>query len=202
MKPNNAVLGKKGFQKLGDSDRFFRMVNKSAGGCWEWTGSRHRPGYGSFFADGKCWRAHRWAYTHFIGPIPSGMFVCHKCDNPPCVNPAHLFLGTNGDNMRDASRKNRLGGPKPRKNKGFCKRGHAVSGLNAMPTKGAGFQCRICMTANRAKKYDDPEIRKRAEMVLSGKSNGEEYLREYLVWKQTIGAKPRKDLEAAAERMK
>jgi hypothetical protein len=75
--------------------------------CWEWRGSQGTRGYGSFRTDGKTVRAHRMAYELARGPIPDGMMICHHCDNPPCCNPAHLFLGTAGDNVRDMVAKGR-----------------------------------------------------------------------------------------------
>jgi hypothetical protein len=72
--------------------------------CLLWTGSRNRKGYGTL--GGKL--AHRLAWETAVGPIPEGLMVCHRCDVPACVNPEHLFLGTAGDNMRDAQQKGRL----------------------------------------------------------------------------------------------
>ena len=88
-------------------DRFWSKVDKT-GDCWEWTGAKHSSkGYGSFWFEGRSVKAHRLAYKIAFSPIPDGMFVCHSCDNPSCVNPDHLFLGTNQDNQSDMYAKGR-----------------------------------------------------------------------------------------------
>ncbi len=89
--------------------RFARFVKREEGGCWVWTGSRNASGYG-FFGLGRSARgvlAHRFSFAMVNGPIPPKMCVLHKCDNPPCVNPDHLWLGTQAQNMADKIAKGR-----------------------------------------------------------------------------------------------
>lgn len=76
-------------------------------GCWLWEKSLARKGYGVIHIKNKRKSAHRYSWELYYGPVPKGLFVCHKCDTPSCVNPEHLFIGTHTDNMRDAKRKGR-----------------------------------------------------------------------------------------------
>lgn len=77
-------------------------------GCWHWGGARSLQGYGFIKRkDGAQLRAHRVAYELIHGPIPAGLFVCHRCDNPRCVRPSHLFLGSHPENMADMVLKGR-----------------------------------------------------------------------------------------------
>ena len=94
------------------AERFWAKVPTLGVGCWEWAGGRDNDeGYGRI-REGRGGSpfllTHRVAWELTQGPIPDGLMVLHKCDNPPCVRPDHLFLGTNTDNMRDASAKGRM----------------------------------------------------------------------------------------------
>lgn len=75
--------------------------------CWRWTGYCLHNGYGQFRLSGQVWLTHRLSWTLAYGPIADGLDVLHRCDNPPCVRPDHLFLGTNADNAADRDRKGR-----------------------------------------------------------------------------------------------
>lgn len=83
-------------------ERFWCKVNqRGPSECWEWQGTRSTRGYGLFSYNGRSVRAHRFAYEHRVGPIPAGAEIRHRCDNPPCCNPAHLEVGTHDENMAD-----------------------------------------------------------------------------------------------------
>ena len=97
-------------------DRFYGFWIISNTGCWEWSRSRNKDGYGHLYCGGRVVSAHRFSWMLFYGPIPKGLCVLHKCDNPTCVNPNHLFLGTQLDNLKDMRAKNRASSNKGNKN--------------------------------------------------------------------------------------
>lgn len=112
------------------ADRFWPKVQRGEG-CWLWTGACDTYGYGLIrWRQRDRWdKAHRVSWIIASGPIPNGLCVLHKCDNPPCVNPAHLFLGTQADNMHDMKIKGRASNRAHR-----TLSGHAVELLGASPT--------------------------------------------------------------------
>ena len=94
-------------KKPGFTERKFWEKVRKTDGCWIWTGSTSDYGHGEVRIDKKLVRAHRVVWEWLIGPIPDGMCVLHSCDNPPCVNPDHLFVGTKKDNTQDMMQKGR-----------------------------------------------------------------------------------------------
>lgn len=109
-------------------ERFVEKISPEPNtGCWLWAASTDRKGYGKLgrSAPQRGWiGAHRASWEITNGPVREGMFVCHRCDNPTCVNPAHLFLGTQGDNLRDCAAKGRAPAQKnPERYVPFLERG-------------------------------------------------------------------------------
>lgn len=87
--------------------RFTARIKVMPSGCHEWQGGKLTDNYGSFRYQNKSWPAHRWLWVQTHGPIPAGLVVRHKCDNPPCANLAHLELGTKADNADDMVKRGR-----------------------------------------------------------------------------------------------
>jgi hypothetical protein len=132
--------------------------------CIIWKGAKDGKGYGFKRLNGSLWKAHRLAFYHATGIHPGKKQVCHKCDNPPCVNPDHLFLGTNQENSFDMLLKGRFYNQK----KTHCRRGHPYSGDNLILIKtrsGLGIErrCRECARINLKRSYQKNIEKRRAE---------------------------------------
>lgn len=123
-----------------------KCVPVTESGCWLWMGVIHASGYGHY--NGK--KAHRLSWELHNGSIPDGMCICHKCDVPSCVNPNHLFLGTQGDNVRDAWTKGRHFQVRNHyESKTHCKNGHAFTEENTYLELGRFRKCRQCRRDQR-----------------------------------------------------
>lgn len=122
--------------------KFMHRVKRHPGSdCWEWTAGRTLSGgYGVFYSSGKTVRATRWIWQYLFGPIEDGLLVCHKCDHPWCVNPDHLFLGTDRDNLRDMASKGRHWMSR----RTVCARGHPFTPENTLRRGDGGRRCITC----------------------------------------------------------
>lgn len=135
--------------RLSLAERFTRRLVTMPSGCIEWTGATNSNGYGHLGRGGRREpkvMAHRLAWELARGPIPAGMHVCHSCDNPPCCNVEHLFLGTRSDNMSDMVSKGRSRGQK----KTECPKGHPFDEANTRVYRGRR-SCRKCGIAATAR---------------------------------------------------
>lgn len=141
--PANIRPGVKGAATIPAAERFWPRVDKS-GDCWMWTGGTDHRGYGNFFLNGRAVKAHRAAWILTFGPIAKSQVLCHRCDIPLCVNPAHLFLGTQKDNIADMFKKGRSA---LQKNETHCRRGHPFNGERK---KGGRRICRECHAIHHA----------------------------------------------------
>lgn len=149
------------------ADDFWTHVHKShEHGCWTWTAKTEPKGYGR-------WRstlAHRESWRRASGDIPGGLWVLHHCDNPPCVNPAHLYLGTVVENVRDMIERGRNFIPAP---KTHCNRGHELAGENLqIAGRRKQRRCRTCGNERSAER--ERQKRRQAGVALANRVSAQE----------------------------
>lgn len=125
-------------QNIPFEDRFWLQVSKTES-CWIWTSAKFWNGYGGIRKNGKRIQAHRASWILFNGEIPDGSLVLHRCDNPACVNPDHLYLGDQKQNAKDRDSRGRNG----YSNRTHCKKGHEFNDQNTYRYKGKRL-CKIC----------------------------------------------------------
>lgn len=129
-------------------ERIEKSITKEVSGCWSWNKSRNARGYGQIAIKKVCKLAHRISYEVYVGPIPDGHGVLHRCDNPPCVNPSHLFTGDQKVNLQDMSKKKRW--KNQFMDRTHCVKGHPLVGENLKSSPSIPKGRKICRTCNLA----------------------------------------------------
>ena len=142
------------FNRKCPAARLYSRIEKDSSGCWNYTGQRCPQGYGKL----KCvdygeTLAHRVSYIVHHGPIKKEDCVLHRCDNPSCVNPEHLFLGDRDVNNKDRAKKGRT--VTPNMNLTHCKRGHEFTVENTTIRKNGTRLCRTCVNSQSARRYHE-----------------------------------------------
>lgn len=122
------------------NERLYANTEPNERECWIWLGARISTGYGQVHWQGRACLTHRLSYELWHGPIPQGMHVCHTCDTPACINPDHLFTGTQLDNQRDKNAKGRNG----QSLKTHCPRGHEYTSANVYLNPKGSRECVTC----------------------------------------------------------
>ena len=130
-------------------ERFWAQVDRGASGeCWLWTGGLGTSGYGVFCTDARRIGAHRYSLNLAVACPDPALLACHHCDNPPCVNPAHLYWGTYADNVQDMLDRGRAVGGRAKKL--ACANGHPYT----TGSQGKRSRCSVCDRANRQRKNE------------------------------------------------
>jgi hypothetical protein len=168
--PKCPTCGRKFLPPQSAIQRFMKRISVQESGCWFWTGPLNRDGYGQFGADWKVYPCHRWAYEYFIGPIPDGLVVDHKCHQPRdcaggseclhrrCVNPAHLETVAPIENMLrgHGPRRGQMASHAAKRAQTHCKRGHEFNEANTYIHEGRRI-CRLCRAEHEKRR--SPRLR-------------------------------------------